>query len=79
MPKKKKVPVFEDKEKNIKIQAWKNKNKKTGTKYVTFRLWIYAFPFKYNQKIDIMGPSQIEVLKKLLNRMPEFKIKQDKK
>lgn len=77
MAKKKKKPIFEDKENNIKIQVWRNTSK-SGKPFVLVRVWAYRFPFKFHQKID-MGTGELQSLGKLIERMPKFEIKEKKK
>lgn len=70
-------PKFTDKEGNVQLSAFKNKNVK-GVEYIMFVLSIFKFPFKFNQKIMI-NTSELEKLKILLDRVPKIEIKEKKK
>jgi hypothetical protein len=61
-------PIYEDKEGNVKIQIFKNVNKK-GVKYVIYKLWLYKFPFKFNRNITL-NRVELEKLGRLLPRLP---------
>jgi len=70
----KKKPVMEDKENNIRCQIWKNKSPK-GNPFILVKFFVYKFPFKYTQTLTI-NLAEIKSLKALLDRMPEIKIKE---
>lgn len=66
-------PKYQDKEGNMTIAVFKNKNIK-GTEYLMTKITKLSFPFKYNRPFNL-STSEIERLKILLARKPKFVIK----
>ena len=75
--KRKKKPIWELKEGNVKLQLWKNKNVK-GTIFITGRFHVYSFPFTYYKKIDLKM-NEIYRMGEIIRQMPEIKVEQKTK
>lgn len=73
MEKRKGKIIFEDKEGNVRLAIFKNKNN-AGTTYTMCCLTLLRFPFKFNQKINF-PPSEAERIIAVLKRLPEIKLK----
>lgn len=69
-------PVYEDKEGNIHLAIFENKNSK-GTVYPLICITVRRFPFKYSQKLWIT-PSEHDRIKVLADKRPEIEVKKKK-
>jgi hypothetical protein len=73
-PKKKNRPKYTDKEGNMTLAIFKNKNKKTGKPFILTQITSIKFPFVLTQTLTISEP-EIERLKILLERKPVIELK----
>lgn len=70
--KEKKLPIFQQKEGNVRVQVYKNVNKR-GVKYITYKIWVYKFPFKYNRNISLNRVEFANIVK-LGQTIPIFEV-----
>ena len=69
-------PIFHDKEGNVSLAVFKNKNTR-GSIYPVICITINRFPFRYSQKLYITLAEFLKIAN-LHERFPELKIKQPK-
>lgn len=75
-PKKINKPFWQEKEGNLHIASFKNKNSK-GKEYIKSTITARTYPFTFNQTLHLSEPELLKLIK-LLNKKPQFVPKEKK-